>query len=496
MPLLVLGLDGVNWDILKPLLKDLPNLSRLINEGASSTLITTIPPSTGPAWASFATGKNPGKHGVVDFFENPSDSNSRIVTSRTIKSPRIWEMMPDKKCLIINMPFTYPLTEINGIMVSSFFTPPGEPFAPPGVLEELKEIGYKPGVEFEKYGGTEEKAAAHRHDIYKDQFYITKKRVEAFKRLYKKDKWDFLFMLFKGTDIMHHYFIDDHEKLLEYYKLVDKSIKEILDLFEGPIDVLILSDHGGHKANTRTFYVNSWLKKKGFIKESRKIALLKKGKKVKDLLSKLGISLVKDLKKTKKASLMSKVVRKATEGSPIILSSWGLYINEPDSEKLKAVQKEIKEELKELVDDKGDKVFKYVFMREEIYYGEKLSLAPHVVYVPFENYEVNSSYLSGKANKLFVDKVPFLSGEHNSAVKGIFIAHGPSIDKTTINNVSILDLAPTILHFFNCPIPEDIDGEVLKDIFKKNSDPSKREVILGKIDSKKDLQNAISKIKL
>lgn len=58
---------------------------------------------------------------------------------------------------------------------------------------------------------------------------------------------------------------------------------------------------------------------------------------------------------------------------------------------------------------------------------------------------------------------------------GIFIAYGEDI-KTGNLDAKIYDIAPTIHHIFNLPIPSDMDGRVLKEIFKEESEPAGREV--------------------
>lgn len=66
---MVIGLDGATLDLVRPWAESgyLPTFARLMKEGASGQLRSTTPPVTGPAWSSFATGKNPGKHGFFDF---------------------------------------------------------------------------------------------------------------------------------------------------------------------------------------------------------------------------------------------------------------------------------------------------------------------------------------------------------------------------------------------------------------------------------------------
>ncbi|MFQ6053764.1 MAG: alkaline phosphatase family protein, partial [Candidatus Bathyarchaeia archaeon] len=67
---LLLGLDGATFDIIEPMARSgrLPNLARLISEGSSGVLESTLPPVTLPAWVSMVTGKNPGKLGVFDLL--------------------------------------------------------------------------------------------------------------------------------------------------------------------------------------------------------------------------------------------------------------------------------------------------------------------------------------------------------------------------------------------------------------------------------------------
>ena len=60
--LLILGLDGATLDLVEPWAADgtLPNLARLLREGAWGRLASTVPAATFPSWTSFMTGVNPG----------------------------------------------------------------------------------------------------------------------------------------------------------------------------------------------------------------------------------------------------------------------------------------------------------------------------------------------------------------------------------------------------------------------------------------------------
>lgn len=62
---LIVGLDGATLDLIEPWVRDghLPTLAKLLAEGSSARLNSTIPPMTLPAWSTFLTGANPGRHG-------------------------------------------------------------------------------------------------------------------------------------------------------------------------------------------------------------------------------------------------------------------------------------------------------------------------------------------------------------------------------------------------------------------------------------------------
>jgi predicted AlkP superfamily phosphohydrolase/phosphomutase len=68
--MVVLGFDGMDPDLVTKWMDDgkLPNLKRLAGQGGLYPLTTTHSAESPTAWASFATGVNPGKHNIYDFL--------------------------------------------------------------------------------------------------------------------------------------------------------------------------------------------------------------------------------------------------------------------------------------------------------------------------------------------------------------------------------------------------------------------------------------------
>jgi len=71
---IVLGFDGVDPDLVREYGERLPNIARLAREGTVTACRTTDPPESPVAWATFATGVNPGVHGVFDFVRRDPDA--------------------------------------------------------------------------------------------------------------------------------------------------------------------------------------------------------------------------------------------------------------------------------------------------------------------------------------------------------------------------------------------------------------------------------------
>src|SRR5512142_2685353 len=68
--LVILGFDGLDPHLVQKWVAEgrLPNFARVIKQGGMYPLGTTVSPESPTAWASFATGVNPGKHNVYDFL--------------------------------------------------------------------------------------------------------------------------------------------------------------------------------------------------------------------------------------------------------------------------------------------------------------------------------------------------------------------------------------------------------------------------------------------
>ena len=74
--LFVIGIDGATFDDMRPLLKNgkMPVIKGLMDEGVYGELDSVTNMISPSAWTSFMTGKNPGKHGIYEFFEREKNN--------------------------------------------------------------------------------------------------------------------------------------------------------------------------------------------------------------------------------------------------------------------------------------------------------------------------------------------------------------------------------------------------------------------------------------
>ncbi|MFH1874265.1 MAG: alkaline phosphatase family protein [Pseudomonadota bacterium] len=134
--IVILGYDGLSPKIVERLLAEskLPAFKKLIDQGSYARLGTTNPPQSPVAWSGFATGRNPGKHGVFDFImRSPKDYMLSLSLSqfkdekpvRPIHGKAFWNYTSEKKVstILITHPITFPPDKIYGKMLSGMGVP-------------------------------------------------------------------------------------------------------------------------------------------------------------------------------------------------------------------------------------------------------------------------------------------------------------------------------------------------------------------------------------
>src|SRR6056297_1141235 len=104
MTVYVLGLDGADWSLLRPWIEEghLPAFERVVSEGVSGGLESTLPPVTFPAWKCYSTGKTPGKLGVYEWFRYDRETNEISANDASdFRSREYWDVLADAGVFVI-----------------------------------------------------------------------------------------------------------------------------------------------------------------------------------------------------------------------------------------------------------------------------------------------------------------------------------------------------------------------------------------------------------
>ncbi len=494
---LVIGLDGGTLDLLRPwaLEGHLPNLARLMGEGAWGLLESTLPPVTSPAWPSFATGKNPGKHGVFDFIK-PEGGQFSLVNSTSIRARTLWQLLSEagRRVGVINVPVTYPPTPVNGFLISGLLAPPSGHIAYPGGLlaryrDELGPYRLGPNVQYKE--GNEEPFIA-------DLLDLVERRERYTLRLMADHPWDFLMVHFQATDVLQHAFWKfadpDHPchdpaaaarflpMMQSVFRRVDQAIGRFLERLDEETTVLVMSDHG--------FGPLHWVVNLNLVLLDAGLLCLKRDPltRLRSGLFRAGLtpasvwSLIERVGLQNYVWLVSKSTRNKVVSKFLSFDNvdWSrtrayaighvgqVYVNlkgrephgivEPGAE-YQAVRREVTEALRGVLHPTTGKP-----LLERVIPGEEAAHGPYAaqgadLHIIFDGYRAIAFPLFATDSRLVTRQIRGDSGCHR--LHGLLIAWGAGVRPGQVEGARIVDLAPTILHLLGLPVPDDMDGRVL-----------------------------------
>ncbi len=282
---LIIGLDGATLDVVGPLAAAgrLPRLAALMQRGSWGPLRSTLPAATFPAWTSFMTGTNPGRHGVFDFTSRvPGTYRIRFVNGTFRGAPTIWRLLSDgdRRVVSIAMPGTYPPERLNGVMVSGFDAPvartiDGSFVWPPEAYRDVRAIaGRLPFADVQEVEiGPDWPATA----VPRLLDGIVRKTALA-RMWMRRGGWDCLSVVFGESDTIAHHCWRFHDPasprytpsphagaVAAVYEALDRAVGELLAAAPDDTAVLVVSDHGSGGAGDTAVHLNTHLRDRGLL---------------------------------------------------------------------------------------------------------------------------------------------------------------------------------------------------------------------------------------
>jgi predicted AlkP superfamily phosphohydrolase/phosphomutase len=508
MKLLLLALDGLDPELVARWGDDLPHLTVLRREGIFSPIVSTIPPMTFPAWSTFLTGVNPGRHGIFDFTERlPGRLKLRFLNATRRRYPTFLKLISEQGFRVgsIGLPTTYPPEALSGYQISGFDTPlPSRAdrsyLYPRSLADEIKaNLG---GYSFGNFNESRIGADWHSRVLRQLRAGIERK-VRLVRFLEKRIPLDLLLLHVGETDTVGHHFwafcdarsprhlptqdreVADAVRLI--YHAADDLVGKVIQICN-PDTTIVVSDHGMGGTSDRILYLNQFLAERGLLTFAKSRYPEVVGK-----LKSWGLRWVpyryqQQIFKMMKGRIANEIESALRFGG----IDWGrtlayseelnyypaIYINRRQREPFGIVSEDrvahvcdrIMQALLDWRDPAdGGRIVRAVHRREEIYSGPETESAPDLILEL--NQPEGYSYALGRTlsapersawRKLTPAeylgcKGASMNGSHRA--KGTFILHRADFDYTPPPDLSLADVAPLIFRIFRLNAPTWIEAE-------------------------------------
>ena len=501
---LVIGLDGATWDLLRPWMAagKLPNLARLCQAGASGELASTIHPITTPAWISFMTGRTQGQHGVYDHVRRRSGSyDIEIMDATKIQSPLIFDYVGAQgaKSVAMNIPMTYPPRPIEGVLVSGLFASAVGPniACPQTLYERIMAVAPDYVVHPDFQPRAADPLGQYRDDLLGS---ITNRFTVA-ETLLAELEWRLGVVVFTATDQIQHAFwhcmgdeASGYESaVFDVYQRIDENLPRLLRFADENTLVLIMSDHGAGPLHAMV-NLNRWLANEGWLTFRQSGGIKQRSRLINRAAHAYKTYLPNSVRawirrtlpgpfKQAKEQMESALFGDAIAWGETRVYSLGacgsIFVNlrgrepagivDPGSD-YETLCQTVSERLMTLKTPDGKPLVKQVLRREELYHGPFLADAPDLIIIWHDYGYWGRARYDQSTPELFETDFHWdfgvlpISGTHRP--EGILMARGPGIAAgKTITGAKLIDLAPTILAFLGMPVPRGLDGRVLESIF-------------------------------
>ena len=475
-----------------------------MDSGVWGTLHSTMPPWTPTAWSTIITGKNPGKHGVFGMLWKRPDSREFTPINATLRvGTPFWHTLNHHgiKTGVVNAPFTYPASPLDGFMVCGFGTPnSAREIAYPQEVTDWVRLNFpdfKPEVEAELL------TVAPPDEIYAAEKQQQATFVEVAGKLANRYGVEVLVINLMFPDHANHK-MPEMARVQDAYCQTDKDLAKLVDMF-CPDNVILLSDHGSNRLKG-DFMLGAWLRDQGYYvtlppTPPQRVATFNwllanyfqehlgwsgMREKIVRRLAKESFFWLPELVRQnfwRKFETIFPGARQylrwsgrpdytSTSVFPGSVYSGLLYLNLVDCVKVSggktAVLQEIAAKLMEVKEPQsGKSLFSNIYFAEDIYAGPEVANAPDLILDAYEsgwNLRVRKDYFPAPPRSVIdhyfvVDSSQRDFGWHSR--EGIFVFAGEAFGEGAAPFAANLpDIPATLLHLYGVPLPEDYDGVV------------------------------------
>jgi len=497
MDLAIIGLDGLDPGLFAEWRDDMPVLDELVDSGGYGRLNSTYPPLSSPAWPSFFTGKQGGKHGVFGFTRDTADHDQVPINYGDVTGESLWELLDDQGIAIgvINVPITYPPSDLeHGFVIAGWPVPNRVQIGSPDSVVPDLEADIGESYRVNPFPPNPEVARMTPEEVADAIIEGLEHHGRAFRSLARRHDLDVFYGVHMAIDKASHHLAFDRGQLKRVYEAQDRVLGEMLDEFPEGTDVVVLSDHGHGAQGDLSFHTNEWLADEGFLQKHEAAAAT--GDTVRTLKRRLGLTQENAFRAKNAIGLgdprsflpqsvfdfLKEQIPPAGDSSvgfdpdavdwseTVAFSSMQntVFLNDErfggpvTAEEAPALRRELKRKLQAIqfpLDRRDGELMSYVYTKDEIFDGPHFEEAPDLVFIADG---MRCACLTGPADDVFQDHV---WGEHQQ--EGILATAGPSFadlpeDAPTRD---LIDVFPLVCALLDVPAPADIDGVLPEERF-------------------------------
>ncbi|MCG2829232.1 alkaline phosphatase family protein [Methanothermobacter sp. K4] len=471
MKVVVIGIDGLDRELLNKFEEFLPNFRILKENSPNIRLKSVFPPDSPTAWASIYTGKNPAQHGIISFRDPFNEIKYGSYIGNDISGRTFWDVAGriGKRVCVLFPHMGYPVWEVNGIMIGRTTEVDIKDFDiqcwPEELVSNYDLKGLKPLTSYPVNIG----------DIIEPTKKVILNEMKVALQLFNDIDWDLYFYYSSSLDNIQHLFWmycdkDDpyyeegnsyENVILDFYMFYDRNvIGPLMDNLDDETALIVLSDHGHAMRPVKVVNINEILRRKGFLKLADE----------KDIKS----NLINKIKKTilsvvdehrsvgKLASLFLRLFPRAMryyvnttliDGSLSLAylsdpsggiksySYAGIRINKEVIDSYDSLREELIDLLLSIKDPKGKKLVEWAARREDVYEGDHLEKYPEILFKLVDEWGVGwdvdeEIFSESSSHKLH-------SGNHRAETPVLFV-YNTNL-KSISEEMDLMDISPLIL---------------------------------------------------
>lgn len=487
MKAMIIGIDGGTWQLFDDELlgNHMPHLRSLKAKGFWGELRSTDPPITPSAWTTFITGCQPYKHGVVGFKDYSfSENRTRVSSSVSCRVPTMFEQLSeqDYKIVSVNVPWTYPCRQVNGVVVAGFGMPGAESvFTYPAefkekLLSKIPDYAVIPDTDNSDPGDL--KILEENLSKFERCF---EQKVEAARLACEQVEPDVMMVQFQNIDTMGHImwayldsatrdnFPEHRDRIFKTLERFDDALGEILKLVTNDDTlVCVASDHGLCRLRgiiRPNVYLRDW----GYLKfaspvKSVIIRLMRAFNKLagkRQPLMTVESKTPLDWRHTKAMMLIP-----ALSGHIYVnLENRNLKGNVRQGSEYEQILDELSRRFLELKGPDGEPLFLKAVRPAKLYDSDNIDyeITADLILIPNDGYTTSDKANKKTANMKMLPE-GHVGGSHR--YEGMYIFNGPNVRKGE-GRGHIVDIMPSIYALLGMELPDYIDGRPMQDIFNK-----------------------------